>query len=157
MKELEPLFVVVWILFGILLTPLFFIAFDFWAGVRKAKQRKELITSDGWRRTISKIAKYYNALLALVIIDCMQMAGIWYHDVYYDIHFPIFPFVTLFGALGVAAIEVKSIYEKADEKERRELKQVATLAAEIAKNKADPEEVAKAIMQYINDNKEDKQ
>lgn len=39
MKGIDELFVVAWMLFGILLTPLFFIAFDFWAGIRKARQR----------------------------------------------------------------------------------------------------------------------
>lgn len=149
MKGLDELFVVAWMLFGILLTPLFFIAFDLWAGIRKAKQRKEKISSDGWKRTVNKVARYYNALLALVVVDCMQMAGVWYLDNYYEYHIPIFPFITLLGAFGVGAIEVKSIYEKAEEKERREMKQVAVLAAEIAKQKADPEEIAKAIFKYM--------
>lgn len=154
MKGIDELFVVAWMLFGILLTPLFFIAFDLWAGIRKAKQRKEKISSDGWKRTVNKVARYYNALLALVVVDCMQMAGVWYMDNYYDYHIPIFPFITLIGAFGVAAIEVKSIYEKAEEKERREMKQVAALAAEIAKQKTDPEEIAKAIFKYISKDKE---
>lgn len=154
MKGIDELFVVAWMLFGILLTPLFFIAFDLWAGIRKAKQRKEKISSDGWKRTVNKVARYYNALLALVVVDCMQMAGVWYMDNYYDYHIPIFPFITLIGAFGVAAIEVKSIYEKAEEKERREMKQVAALAAEIAKQKTDPEEIAKAIFKYMSKDKE---
>ena len=54
----------------------------------------------------------------------------------------------------MAAIEVKSIYEKAEEKERREMKQVAALAAEIAKQKTDPEEIAKAIFKYMSKDKE---
>jgi hypothetical protein len=154
MKGVDELFIVAWMLFGILLTPLFFIAFDLWAGIRKAKQRGEKISSDGWKRTVNKVARYYNALLALVVVDCMQMAGVWYLDNYYDYHIPIFPFITLLGAFGVAAIEVKSIYEKAEEKERREMKQVAALAAEIAKQKTDPEEIAKAIFKYMSKDKE---
>ena len=78
MKGIDELFIVAWMLFGILLTPLFFIAFDLWAGIRKAKQRSEKISSDGWKRTVNKVARYYNALLALVVVDCMQMAGVWY-------------------------------------------------------------------------------
>lgn len=156
MKGLDELFVVAWMLFGILMTPLFFIAFDLWAGIRKAKQRNEKISSDGWKRTVNKVARYYNALLALVVVDGMQIAGVWYLDNYYGYHIPVFPFITLLGAFGVAAIEVKSIYEKAEEKERREMKQVATLAAEIAKHKADPTEIAKAVVEYMNNGKEDK-
>ena len=156
MKGIDELFIVAWMLFGILLTPLFFIAFDLWAGIRKAKQRSEKISSDGWKRTVNKVAGYYNALLALVVVDCMQMAGVWYLDNYYDYHIPIFPFITLLGAFGVAAIEVKSIYEKADEKERKEMKQVAALATEIAKHKADPAEIAQAVVEYMNKSKEEK-
>lgn len=156
MKGLDELFVVAWMLFGILMTPLFFIAFDLWAGIRKAKQRNEKISSDGWKRTVNKVARYYNALLALVVVDGMQIAGVWYLDNYYGYHIPVFPFITLLGAFGVAAIEVKSIYEKAEEKERREMKQVATLAAEIAKHKVDPTEIAKAVVEYMNNGKEDK-
>lgn len=156
MKGLDELFVVAWMLFGILMTPLFFIAFDLWAGIRKAKQRNEKISSDGWKRTVNKVARYYNALLALVVVDGMQMAGVWYLDNYYGYHIPVFPFITLLGAFGVAAIEVKSIYEKAEEKERREMKQVAALAVEIAKHKADPTEIAKAVVEYMNNGKEDK-
>jgi len=86
----------------------------------------------------------------------MQIAGVWYLDNYYEYHIPIFPFITLLGAFGVAAIEVKSIYEKADEKERREMKQVTMLAAEIAKHKTEPTEIAQAIIDYINKDKEEK-
>ena len=153
MKGLDELFIVAWMLFGILLTPLFFIAFDLWAGIRKAKQRNEKISSDGWKRTVNKVARYYNALLALVVVDCMQMAGVWYLDNYYDYHIPI---ITLLGAFGVASIEVKSIYEKADEKERKEMKQVAALATEIAKHKADPAEIAQAVVEYMHKDKEGK-
>lgn len=79
MKGLDELFVVAWMLFGILMTPLFFIAFDLWAGIRKAKQRNEKISSDGWKRTVNKVARYYNALLALVVVMVCrwQVFGIW--------------------------------------------------------------------------------
>jgi len=117
MKGLDELFIVAWMLFGILLTPLFFIAFDLWAGIRKAKQRCEKISSDGWKRTVNKVARYYNALLALVVVDCMQMAGVWYLDNYYDYHIPIF---------------------------------------EIAKHKADPAEIAQAVVEYMNKSREEK-
>ena len=157
MKGLDELFVVAWMLFGILLTPLFFIAFDFWAGTRKAKQRGEPLMSDKYKRTVDKVARYYNALLALVVVDCMQMAGIWYLDNYYDYHIPIFPFITLLGAFGVAASEVKSIYEKAEDKERREMEQGATLVTEIAKHRIESTEIARAVVEFLNKNKEEKE
>ncbi|WP_373800020.1 hypothetical protein, partial [Bacteroides heparinolyticus] len=106
------------------------------------------------KKTIDKIARYYNALLALTVIDMMQMGGVWYLDCYYDYHLPIFPVVTLFGALGISLVELKSIYEKANEKVRNEYKEVAALAAEIAKNRTEPAEIAQAIIEYMNKGKE---
>ena len=50
---MSELIIVLIITFGILLTPLFFIGFDFWAGNRKAKQRGERIYSDKWQRTVA--------------------------------------------------------------------------------------------------------
>ena len=113
--------------------------------------------SDKYKRTVDKVARYYNALLALVVVDCMQMAGIWYLDNYYDYHIPIFPFITLLGAFGVAAIEVKSIYEKAEDKERREMEQVATLVTEITKHRIESTEIARAVVEFLNKNKEEKE
>lgn len=156
MEKFNELFVVAWMLFGILLTPLFFIGFDLWAGIRKAKLRKEKITSEGWKRTIDKISRYYNMLLALIIVDCMQMSGIWYLDNFYDYQMPVFPFITMLGAMGVAAIEVKSILEQADEKSKKQIGDVTTLVTEIMKHKMYPSEMASIISEYIN-NKERKE
>jgi membrane protein required for beta-lactamase induction len=157
MNGLDKLFIVAWILFGILLTPLFFIALDFIAGKRKAKQRGETITSDKMKRSIDKVARYYNALLAMVVVDAMHIAGIWYLDVYYEYNIPIFPLITLIGAFCVAAVEIKSIYERADEKERNEMKQVAALATELAKQIKNPAGAIEAVNDFLNeDDKEEK-
>jgi hypothetical protein len=51
----EQLIIILFIEVGILITPLLFIALDFWADIRKAKIRKETITSEKWRRTVGKI------------------------------------------------------------------------------------------------------
>lgn len=156
MENYNQLIIVLFITLVILITPLFFIGFDFWAGVRKAKQRGEKIISDKWKRTTTKIARYYNMLLALMVLDAMQIMGFWYLNSFCDWSAPLFPFIVFIGATFVGAIEVKSIMEPANEKERRDMKQVAALAAEIAKNKTEPEEIAKAIADYLNLGKEGK-
>lgn len=153
MEEFDELFVVAWMLFGILLTPLFFIGFDFWAGVRKAKQRKEKITSEGWKRTVDKISRYYNMLLALTVVDCMQISGIWYLDNYYNYQIPIFPFITMLGAMVVAIIEVKSILEQAEEKSKKQVSDIAIWITEIMRQKMAPTEIAAIIIEYINKEK----
>lgn len=156
MKGLNEIVTVGWMLFGIYLGLFIMILADLWSGVRKAKKRGEIRSSYGYKRTIDKIARYYNALIALTVIDCMQMAGVWYLTCYYCWTVPIFPLVTLIGAIGMCAVEIKSIYEKADEKVKDDYQDVALLVAEIAKHKTDPSEVAAAVIEYLNNkDKED--
>ena len=159
MKGIEELFVVAWMLFGIYIEVFFMILADLWSGVRKAKLRGEIRSSYGYKKTIDKIARYYNALIALTVIDAMQMGGVWYLDGYYGWSWPIFPVVTLLGAFGISLVEFKSIYEKADEKVKGDYKEVALLAAEIAKHKTEPAEIIAALGEYLKDGnikKEDK-
>lgn len=149
MKGLSELFVVGWMLFGIYIEVFIMILADLWSGIRKAKVRREIRSSYGYKRTIDKIARYYNALIALTVIDVMQMGGVWYLDGYYGWSWPIFPIVTLLGALGISLVELKSIYEKADEKVKGDYKDVALLAAEIAKHKSDPADMIAALGEYL--------
>lgn len=149
LQGFEKLIASAWITVLVLFTPIMFILFDLWAGVRKAKLRGEKVTSAGLRRTFAKIAKYYNVLLALLVIDVIQIACFWFLDTYYESAFPMFPFITLLGSIGVGVIEVKSIFEKADEKMKRQMSDVALLAVEIAKHKSEPEELAKSIAEYM--------
>ena len=149
----KQLIIILFITVGMLITPLVFIALDFWAGIRKAKLRGEPITSEGWRRTTYKISKYYNMLIPLMIVDVMQTSGFWYLNTYCNWSAPLFPWLTLLGAIGIGAIEMKSIYEPADAKESKELRQLSEFAQAIAAHKSDPEEIAKVIVAYLNDSK----
>lgn len=143
------------ILFVILILPLVFIGLDFWSGIRKAKERGEAITSDGWKRTVNKVCKYYNAILAMTFIDFVQMLPMWYVDTYYDWTIPVFPFLTALAVIGVGAIEVKSILEKSDEKTRKDISDVAALAHAVGTNKDNiPEIVSQVLLQL---NEKDKQ
>lgn len=151
----EQLIIILFITVGLLITPLVFIGLDFWAGNRKARVRGEEITSEGWRRTAYKISKYYNMLIPLMIIDIMQIAGFWYLNIYCGWSSPLFPWLTLLGAIGIGCIEIKSIYEPADAKESKEMRQIAEFAQAVAVHKSDPAEIAKAVIAYMNDNKEE--
>ncbi|WP_270256424.1 phage holin family protein, partial [Parabacteroides distasonis] len=114
MKELNEIFIVAWIVFGLYMLVFFAAMADLCSGIRKAKLRGEVRSSYGFKRTVDKLARYYNLLIALTVVDCMQMAGIWYLDIFYGYHIPIFPVVTMIGAIGLGIIEVKSIFEKAE-------------------------------------------
>lgn len=108
---------------------------DLVSGVRKAKQRGETRRSAALRRTIDKIARYFNALFALSIIDMMQMGAIFYlRYLEHCSSIPLFPLFTIIGALGMALIEVKSIFEKAEEKEQNDMKDALSLLSKLASN-----------------------
>lgn len=151
----EQLIIILFITIGILVTPLVFISLDFWAGIRKAKLRGEPITSEGWRRTTYKISKYYNMLIPLLVIDAMQVLGFWYLNTYCGWNMILFPWLTFLGAIVIGCIEIKSIYEPADAKESKEMRQIAEFAHAVTVHKSDPQEIAKAVIAYLNDNKEE--
>lgn len=141
----------------ILIAPILFILADLASGLRKAKLRKEAIMSNKLRRTVNKMARYYNVLLALAVIDALQLACLWYLDTYYTWSWPLFPWLTMLGSAGVGFIETKSIMEPADKKEAKDLKGISDLAKAIADHRTDPEEIAKAVIDYMKDNKHEKE
>lgn len=145
----SQLIVMLWVEFFILVAPLVFIFADLWSGIRKAKQRGELITSRKFRDTVAKIARYYNVMLVLAVIDALQVVGLWYLNNYSGWEMPLFPWLSFIGMLGIGIIEIKSIIEPANAKEEKQIKEVTMLAGAIAAHKSDPEEVAKAILKYI--------
>lgn len=144
---MEKIIVSLWILFGIYVLVLLAILADLWSGVRKAKKNGIARTSYGFKRTVDKIARYYNVMLALTVVDAMQMASFWYLERYNDWNFPVFPFVTLIGAIGICLIEIKSIYEKAEDKIK--IDGVGDLAGKIIANKNDVSEIVKVVIEYL--------
>jgi dipeptide/tripeptide permease len=152
----EQLIFLLLITVGMLIAPLVFIALDFWAGIRKAKKRHETIRSNKMKRTADKVARYYNVILAMLMLDIMQIGAfifLWRFNGWELYTFPVF---TLIAVMFVAAIEIKSIVEPADAKESREMKEVTELAKAIAEHRSDPKEIAEAIAEYLNASKESK-
>lgn len=146
----EQLIVLLFIVLGMLIIPLVMIALDYWAGIRKARKRGDPIRSDKMKRTVDKVSRYYNGIFALMVLDVMQISGFVFLHLYNGWDAFTFPLFT-FAAVGfVAVVEIKSIYEPADAKENREMKEVAELAKAIAAHKSDPEEIAEAIAKYLN-------
>ena len=148
----EQLIVLLFVVLGMLMTPLIFIALDYWAGIRKARKRGDPIRSDKMKRTIDKVSRYYNGIFALMVLDMIQITAFVFLHIYNGWSAYTFPLFTLIGILFVAAVEIKSIYEPADVKESRELKEVTEFAKAIAAHKSDPEEIAEAIAKYLNKN-----
>ena len=145
----EQLITMTFLVVGIMVVPLLLIFLDFWAGIRKARARKERIRSDKMKRTVQKVARYYNAILAMVLMDAVQIAGFVFLHIFNHWTLFTFPLFTLIAVLFIAAIEIKSICEPASEKERREVADVAELAKQIASHGTDATQLARDIAEYL--------
>lgn len=108
----------------------FFVALDLWSGVRKARQAGVYRSSFGFRKTVAKLAQYLNLMLAVTGVDALQMLAL--HN--YKVNLPMFPVLTLLAAVLIGFIEVKSIFEKAEDKERAKIAEAAKLAQELLGN-----------------------
>lgn len=89
---------------------------DLFIGLRKSILSGSKCTSWGLRRTVDKLSRYYFALFALTIVDAMYVTASLVLTAQGVNLLPTFPFLTTFGAIGLALIEVKSILEEVNEK-----------------------------------------
>jgi len=109
---------------------------DLWSGVRKAKQKHEYISSYGFRKTINKIARYFNVLFAVTVIDVMQMLAIFEIKQNAAMSLiPVLPLFTFLAAIFIGIIEIKSIYEKTEQKDKAKAEEAARIINEALKNK----------------------
>ncbi len=157
LSALSEQFVVLLIFVVILLfAPIFFIGLDYWAGIRKARKRGEPLYSDKMKRTIDKLSRYYNAILAMMVVDVIQMTLFVFLFLFFgwETAYTI-PVFTLVAVGFVAAIEIKSIWEPANVKEQREMQDVVKLAKVISENRNDPKELAEAIAKYMQSEKKE--
>ena len=125
---------------------------DLWSGVNKAKKNGVARSSYGFKRTVEKLGRYYNVMFALMVLDSMQLTCIWYLTTYHNYNIPFFPFISLLGAFGLSLIEVKSIFEKAEDKQR--FHEAGALITTIAKNRTDIVQIAKEVHEYLNAQKQ---
>lgn len=82
---------------------------DLLAGWNKAKQRGEARTSYGLRRTINKGVTYYQLMLFALIFDCISL------------FFLPLPYATFLITAFIIIIECKSVWEKANDKDKRRI------------------------------------
>lgn len=108
---------------------------DLWAGVRKAKQRNEMKTSEALKRTVEKINKYFNMLFALTLVDVVQIAMIFFLYWFYGYDIWMIPLFTIGGTFYVAYIEITSIMEPANIKEKKQQDDFKRLLMQLAENK----------------------
>jgi len=124
---------------------------DLWAGVRKAKLRGEYRSSVGLRKTIEKISNYFNMLFMITIIDVMQMLAIAHINTDINRHLPDLPILTFLGAIFIGFIELKSVYEKNEDKEKAEITQTAKIVSKVIADISNSE-LSSKVSQYFKNN-----
>ncbi|MBQ5922433.1 MAG: phage holin family protein [Alistipes sp.] len=117
---------------------------DLDTGVRAARKSGEKISSRNLRRTITKIIDYLRVLVFGVMIDVLGLAFPWYN----------IPYCAILVALAVVLIEGKSVLENYRKTKSTASKLPEEIAAII---KATTQAEAEKILDFIKDNKTDKQ
>lgn len=109
------------------------IVIDLRAGIKKAKQRGEYRSSFGYRKTIEKTNKYFNFLLIGLLIDTIQITVCYSLKDQIGSNLPTIPFATIIMSLVVLLIEIKSLYEKAEDKTKKDIQGAVKTAQEVIK------------------------
>jgi phage-related holin len=105
---------------------------DFYFGIRKAMQIGEARSSEGYKRSVSKFNQYFGMLLYAFIFDAIV-------PISYFFEFPIsaIPIISLLATVALIFTEAKSVYEKADEKQRRKVNASLVQVLELLEKKDD--------------------
>lgn len=108
---------------------------DLWSGIRKAKKAGIARRSWGFRRTVDKMCRYYNCMLAVSVIDGFLILLLYIFQCKgWLITFPLFPIVTLFIGGYLAFIEACSVFEKLEDKEKSRMSADMTVLLDIIKD-----------------------
>ena len=89
---------------------------DMVSGIRKARARGDATRSRALRRTVDKLARYYNVLIVLSVVDAMIIVAGFFARVVEGYDVPTLPLFTLIRSDAIAAIGVKSALEKSSVK-----------------------------------------
>jgi hypothetical protein len=153
LKRIFPQIVMLAVMYFLVLAVIFL---DLWAGVRKAKIRGEYRSSFGLRKTVEKIGKYYNMIFVITVIDAMQMIAIAQINPQINVNLPILPILTFVGSIFVGFIELKSVYEKAEDKEKAEIAQTAKIVGKVIAD-ISTQELASKVAEYLKTNQTNEQ
>lgn len=120
-------------------------AVDLLSGVRKAKLRGEARTSYGLSRTFTKFLIYEGILIISACIDMLI------HFVVYSMTDKVYLVPVMCCGMGIVlcAVEGWSVYEKAEDKQRKKIADVATVAAALADKETLKEVITEAIQRSM--------
>lgn len=124
---------------------------DLRAGIRKAKHRGEFKTSEGYKRTIEKIAKYFNMTFALSLIDVMQLVLLLFLYHFYKVDIIMVPWFTMLALGYVGFVEIKSIWEPANIKEKRQQQEYRKVILALIREYGGIEKVMEALVKEKKD------
>ncbi|SHG31150.1 hypothetical protein SAMN05444362_1211, partial [Dysgonomonas macrotermitis] len=110
------------VLFAYIIVLLAVIA-DLWSGISKSKAKGIYTHTYGLDRTLDKLRKRYNLLLAFSLVDSLIIIS--------EINPSNIPYATIGAAIIMCMVEIKSIFEKDEDKGR--YKEAAKTAAELWK------------------------
>lgn len=127
---------------------LFVIFLDLWAGIRKARHRGEYRSSYGYRKTVEKIAKYFNLIFVVTAIDAVQMLTVWQINEQTSSRLPLLPILTVLGAMFIGFIELKSIYEKSEDKEKAKIADAAAALGSAMRNR-ETQSILVSLLEYM--------
>lgn len=123
---------------------------DLISGIRKAKSRGEARTSYGFSRTLTKFLIYQGIMMICACIDTLI------HFIVYMMTDSVYlvPALSCFFGIVLCGVEGWSVYEKAEDKQRRRINDVATAAVKLIDKETLTEIVSDAIRQASQENKE---
>ena len=147
LKAIRPQLIMLALIYVMVLAVIFL---DLWAGIRKAKARGEYRSSYGLRKTVDKISKYFNMIFVVTAIDAVQMLAVYMLNQQAHHNLPLIPILTFLGAIFAGFIELKSIYENSEAKDKAKINEVAKLAGQIVKDH-DTQDVVAALIEYLKD------
>jgi hypothetical protein len=81
----------------------------------------------------------------------MQMITIALINPQINVHLPLIPILTFIGAIFVGFIELKSVYEKAEDKEKAEIAQTAKIVGKVIAD-ISTQELASKVAEYLKTN-----
>jgi len=117
---------------------------DLFSGLQKARQRNEVRSSWGLKRTMTKFITYEGGLMIALGVDMLIHIS-HLHQLLRIEHLQGVPFVMCMVGIFLLVVEFLSVREKADEKTKTEFSRVESLASKMV----DKEELVDALTKAI--------
>ena len=121
---------------------------DLASGLRKAKIRGELRSSQALKRSITKFITYEGSMIIALGVDMLihmsKLAQMFGLDIVYGV-----PVITCLVGVFLLAVEFMSVREKADQKTKKEMSEAAALLAKMLENE-NLKEVFRVAMEQQN-------